>query len=75
MLIDYREDVRTEFGEVADRFMYRNAADLNDKIAFYLAHPQERLAIVAEMQKIIGERLTWEHNYERLCTDMVAELG
>jgi spore maturation protein CgeB len=74
MLIDYKEDVRDEIGALAERFMYRDAQDLNDKIGYYLSHPQERMEVVEEVQSIVRVRLKWEDFFARVCADMTAEL-
>ena len=73
MLMDYHKDVRTEVGELADRFMYRSAEELREKITYYFAHPKERSEIIDAMQTIVRERLTLEHFYARICREMREE--
>jgi hypothetical protein len=73
MLMDFREDVRSDVGELADAFMYRNAEDLNEKISFYLTHPRERDAVTQAMQEQIRSRFTWKAFYARIMGDMTSE--
>lgn len=75
MLIDYREDLRANIGELADSFMYRSKDELREMIAYYLSHQAERVEVVGEMQAIIRERLTYRHHFERVCADMATEIG
>lgn len=74
MLVDHRRDLRDNVGDLADRFMYRTADELREKIEYYLARPKERLEVVEAMQTVIRERLTYRHHYERMCADMEAEV-
>lgn len=75
MLIDYREDLKSTLGDLADSFMYRGKDELVDKVDYYLSHPAERIEVVEKVQAVIRERLTYQHHFERVCADMSAEIG
>lgn len=74
MLIDYRDDLRREFGELAERFMYRNVEELRKKTAFYLAHPSERVSTIEEMQSLIRAQYSLERFYSRVCSNMIEDV-
>jgi hypothetical protein len=71
MLIDCRADVRDAVGAIADKFMYRDAADLNEKVNHYLEHPEERGEIVEQMQAIVRQRFTWECFYIKASSEAI----
>lgn len=71
MLTDYRDDLRDELGDIADRFMYRDKDDLHLKIEHYMTHPEERAEIVSTMQSIIRSRLRLAHFFERACSEAI----
>jgi len=74
MLVDYREDLRRELGEIAERFMYRNADELRTKVTYFLARPKERTELVESIRTVIRDKLSWSHYCARVCADMQVEL-
>jgi hypothetical protein len=75
MLIDYRKDLHAELGELGLSFMYRNADELQAKVAYYAGNPKARADLIEAMQRVIREGLTREHFYRRVCRDMAADAG
>lgn len=59
-LCDPKEDLLRFFGPIVEKIFFRNAEDLNAKIDYYLARPQERDEIVAELGQKIRQQCTLE---------------
>jgi hypothetical protein len=69
MLTDYRKDLHEYLGELGTTFMYRDADDLNVKIAYYQDRPAERADVIKKMQSIIAAHLTWDAFFSRALTE------
>jgi spore maturation protein CgeB len=60
LLTDHREDLAQIFPEFG--FMtYHSGEELDDKIAYFLAHEDERRALAIELQKAVLSCHTYEH--------------
>jgi hypothetical protein len=69
MLIDFREDLKRQLGDLADSFMYRNAEDLREKIALYLNEPMKRREVIEAVQGIIRDRVSWQQFCRQICSE------
>jgi spore maturation protein CgeB len=70
MLTDDRGDARRLFTDGREIVVYRDAADLADKVDYYLAHEGEREAIAEAGRRRVAEA----HTYERRLRDYAALL-
>lgn len=61
MLVDRREDLAREVGDIADAFMYRDKNELLQRCDTILTSNKFRAEIIAEMHAIVSERLTFNH--------------
>lgn len=61
MLVDRREDLARDLGDIADTFMYRDKSELLQRCDTVLTNDKFRGEVIAEMRAIIAERLTFNH--------------
>jgi hypothetical protein len=57
-LCDPKQDLVRLFGPTVERIFFRNAAELNERIDYFLARPTERAELVRYFQSIIFDRCT-----------------
>lgn len=65
-LTDPKRDVLEFFGPMAERIFFRDVDELNAKIEYYLAHPDEREEIVAILGEKIRQHCTLEALFDRV---------
>ncbi len=67
MLVDFRQDLHDELGDIALKFMYHDAGDLRARIAHFLSHSDERDRLIKDMQVLIRERFSFAGFLKRAC--------
>ncbi len=68
LLTDAQNDVARLFHPETEVATYRDAAELREKVSYYLAHPEVRATIVRSAQ----ERIRTAHRYEHRLAELVA---
>jgi spore maturation protein CgeB len=67
LLHPYCTDLAKEYVEGKELVFYRDRSDLHDKVAYFLAHPEERLAIAQAGY----ERTLRDHTYTKRCERLI----
>lgn len=59
ILTDWKSDL-VQLTSVSEQISYRTIEELNNKIAYYLSHEQERLEIAAQLQRDVAEKSSYD---------------
>jgi hypothetical protein len=63
---DFTQSAGTLFGEYYDRVAFAGPTELQDKVHYYLQHPDQRRSINAAMRQIVLDRMTYTATSRRL---------
>jgi len=66
LLTDHQDDMEEHFDVGREAVTYRSFAELRDKAAYYMKHPDERARIVAAAQRRIARQHTHQHRLAKL---------
>ncbi|SDI90175.1 spore maturation protein CgeB [Pseudomonas flavescens] len=66
LLTDYCDEIASLFTPGQDIEVFRSGAELNDKVRYYLANPQERERIAQNGRARFLEQHTWANRVERI---------
>lgn len=69
MFVDWKDDLRGKLGELAEEFMYRNAEELNSKMAALRARPRRR----AEIVEAVRERISRGLNFDAFLSETIRQ--
>ncbi len=66
LITDDREEIPELFEPDKEIICYRDTKDLNEKVAYYLSHPEKREEIIRAAQKRVRKEHTYEHRMRTL---------
>ena len=70
VLTDWRDDL-SKLTQVSEEISYKTLDELNDKLAYYLTHDAERLAVAQQLHQDVREKC----NYARVIEFLVSKLS
>ncbi len=61
MLVDWRQDLAQELGDIANSFMYRSREELASLCDQAMSNPKRRAEVIGDMRARIGRSMTFGH--------------